>query len=115
LETHKIVEDLVTQEPKIFEEESVTLHHVAYNKNSKKLLIEKVNMKKKVSEKWKSEIDFLRVTPSKIVQLHEATGKALKESICNIEKENLILKEKIKKLETTLIMKPLFVEPLTTI
>jgi hypothetical protein len=39
----------------------------------------------------------------------------LKESVCNIEKENLILKEKIKELETTLIPKPLFVEPLTTI
>jgi hypothetical protein len=59
LETREIVEALVTQELEIFEEEFFTLHHVAYLKNSKKLLIEKVNMKnKKVSEKWKSKIDF---------------------------------------------------------
>jgi hypothetical protein len=43
---------LASQEPEVFEEESVTLHHVTYNKNSKKLLIEKVNLRnKKVSEK----------------------------------------------------------------
>jgi len=64
LENQEIVEALVTQEPKIFEEESVTLHHTAYHKSSKKLLIEKVNMKnKKVSEKWKLEIDFQGVAP----------------------------------------------------
>jgi hypothetical protein len=77
------------------------------------MLIEKVNMKnKKMSEKWKSKIDFNGVAPSKIVQFHEATGEALKESVSNIEKENLILKEKIKELEATLIPRPLFVEPL---
>jgi hypothetical protein len=64
METREIVEDLASQEPKIFEEEFVTLHHVTYHKNSKKLLIEKVNMKnKKVVEKWKSEIDFHGVPP----------------------------------------------------
>jgi hypothetical protein len=46
METREIVEDLASQEPKIFEEESVTLHHVAYHKNSKKLLIEKVEYEK---------------------------------------------------------------------
>jgi hypothetical protein len=39
----------------------------------------------------------------------------MKESVSNIEKENLELKEKIKKLETTLIPRPLFVEPLNTV
>ena len=54
-ETMEIFKALVTQELDIFEEESVTLHHAAYHKISKKLLIEKVNMKsKKASEKWKS-------------------------------------------------------------
>jgi hypothetical protein len=66
-----------------------------------------------VSEKWKSEIDFHGVSPSNIVQFHEATEEALKEPICNIEKKNL--RKKIKELETTLVPKPLFVEPLTTI
>jgi hypothetical protein len=53
-----------------------------------------VNLKnKKVSEKWKSKINFHGVQPLKIVQFHEATGEALKDSIYDIEKENLILKE----------------------
>jgi hypothetical protein len=38
-----IVEELDSQELEVFEEESVTLRHVVYNKNSKNLLIEKVN------------------------------------------------------------------------
>jgi hypothetical protein len=68
IESRVIAEELASQEPEIFEEESVTLHHATYNKNSKKLLIEKVNLKnKKVSEKWKSEIDFQGVKPLKIV------------------------------------------------
>jgi hypothetical protein len=47
METQEILEAHVIQEPKIFEEESVTLHHMTYNRNSKKVLIEKVNTKKK--------------------------------------------------------------------
>jgi hypothetical protein len=39
----------------------------------------------------------------------------LKESIFDIEKENLFLKERIKELEKSLIPKPLFVEPITAI
>jgi hypothetical protein len=59
VETREIVDALVTQESKILEEEYDTLHHTTYDTNSRKLLIEKFNMKnKKVSEKWKSEIDF---------------------------------------------------------
>jgi hypothetical protein len=50
------------------------------------MLIEKVNIKKKVSGKWKSEIDFHGVSPLNIVQFHEETKEALKESVCNIEK-----------------------------
>jgi hypothetical protein len=57
--TREIVEALITQEPEIFEEESFTLHHVAYNRESKKILLEKVNTKNKKSlERWKSSIGF---------------------------------------------------------
>jgi hypothetical protein len=116
IKSRVIAEELASQEPKIFEEESVTFHHTAYNKNSKKLLIEKVNLKnKKVSEKWKSKIDFHGVKPSKIIQFHEATREALKESIDDIEKENLILKEKVKELEKYFLPRPLFIEPITVI
>jgi hypothetical protein len=47
----------------------------------------------------------------KIVQFHEATGEALKDSIYDIEKENLILKERVKELEKSLLPRPLFVNP----
>jgi uncharacterized membrane protein len=57
VETQEIAEALVTQESKMFEEESITLHHATYHKSSNKLLIVKVNMKnKKVFEKWNQKL-----------------------------------------------------------
>jgi hypothetical protein len=49
------------------------------------------------------------------VQFHDAIGEAIKKSIFDIEKEKLFLKERIKKLEKTLIPKPLFSEPIEAI
>jgi hypothetical protein len=48
------------------------------------------------------------------MEFHEATGEALKYSIDDIEKENLILKEKVKELKmkilhTSLLPRHLFV------
>jgi len=63
---------------------------------------------KKVSEKWKSKIDFQAVVPQKIVQFHEATKEALEESIFDIQKENSILQERINELEKSLIPKSVF-------
>jgi hypothetical protein len=54
------------------------LHHGTFNKESKKLLIEKINLKtKKVIEKWNSDIDLHNVKPSKVMQFYEATREAL--------------------------------------
>jgi hypothetical protein len=75
IESITIVEELACDEPIVFEEEYVTLHHVAFNQSSKKLQIEKVNLKnKKVAEKWNSEIDIVGVKPSKVLEFHQATG-----------------------------------------
>jgi hypothetical protein len=116
IERRTIAKELACEEPIVFEEEYVTLHHVAFNPSSKKLQIEKVNMKnKKVVEKWNSEIDIVGVKPSKVLEFHQATGDALKYSISEQEKENLILKKIIKELEDALFPKPLFVEPISTI
>jgi hypothetical protein len=53
---------MITQDPKIFEEESVTLHHMTYNRETKKLLLEKVNTKnKRSSEKWKSSLTLMEL------------------------------------------------------
>jgi hypothetical protein len=49
------------------------------------------------------------------MEFHEAIGEALKYSIDEIEKENLILKERVKELENALLPRPLFVEPIVSI
>jgi hypothetical protein len=86
LENRAITKEFSFQEPLVFEEEYVTFHHTTFNKESKNSLIEKINLKnKKVVEKWNSEIDLQGVTPSKVMQFHEATGEALKSSIDEIE------------------------------
>jgi hypothetical protein len=43
----KFFDAMITQDPEIFEEESITLCHTAYNYETKKLLLEKVNTKNK--------------------------------------------------------------------
>jgi hypothetical protein len=91
------VRSLDTQEPIIFEEESLTLHCVVFNRNSRRLVIKKLNSKnKKIHKKWNSELDFQWVPPSRIMEFHEATGEALKYSIEDIENENAILKERVR-------------------
>jgi hypothetical protein len=75
LENREITQELACQEPLIFRR---NLSHctTTFNKESKKLLIEKINLKnKKVVEKWNSEIDLQGVKPSKVMQFHEATEK----------------------------------------
>jgi hypothetical protein len=115
-ESKTIAKELATQEPIIFEEESLTLHHATFNKNSRKLVIEKINAKnKKIQEKWNSEFDFHGVPPSKVIEFHEATGEALKMSIGDIENENSILKDRVRELENALMPPPLFSSPIATI
>jgi hypothetical protein len=95
--TGEIYDATVTHDPEIFEEGSVTLHLVAYNCETKKLLLEKVNTKNtKSSKQWKYSIDLDGVAPSKITVFHRATGDALRQSIEKMEKENLELKKRVK-------------------
>lgn len=49
LETREIVDAMMTQDPEIFEGESITLHRVTYNRETKKLLLEKFDTKNKMS------------------------------------------------------------------
>jgi hypothetical protein len=51
LETREIDDVIMTRDPEIFEEEFSTLNHRAYNCETKKLLLEKVNTKNKNSSK----------------------------------------------------------------
>jgi hypothetical protein len=70
---------LAQEEPPIFEDKSLTLHNVKYNKEEKKLQIEKFQVKNnKISQNLNYEVDVLGVGPSK---LHITTRDALSNSI----------------------------------
>jgi hypothetical protein len=94
----------------------LTLHHATFNKNSRKLVLEKVNAKNKnIQEKCNSKFDFKGVLPSKVVEFHDAIGETLKISIGDIENENAILKDRVRELENALVPPPLFSSPIATI
>jgi hypothetical protein len=82
---------------KFFEENSVTLHHMTYKIETKKILLEKVNTKNnKSSERRKYLIDLDVVAPYKIADFHRGIGDALRQSIDKMERENLELKKRVK-------------------
>ena len=106
---------LETQEPILFEEESMTLHCSLFDRCSKKLVIEKIHAKnKKVQGKLSSELDLNGVPSSKIVQIHEAINESLNMSVEEMENKNPILKEIIKELESALMPPPIFSSPIAT-
>jgi len=53
--------------------------------------------------------------PFKFMEFHESTMEALKYSIDEIEKENLILKERVKELENDVLPRLLFDNPIVII
>jgi hypothetical protein len=115
-ESKLIAEELAQEGPTIFEEESVTLHHAKYDKQSRKLQIERVNLKdKRVTRKWSSEIEVKGLRPSRVLIFHQAMGEALAHSITEQELENTKLKKRIRELKVSLSPKPLFAEPLSMI
>jgi hypothetical protein len=72
---------------------------MAYNLETKKLLLEKFNTKnKKASERWKYSIEFDGVAPFKIADFCGATGDALRQSNEKRERDNLELKKREKDL-----------------
>jgi hypothetical protein len=96
------------------EEESFAFQSVVFYSESKKLVIEKRDVKNKKG-KSRSEINLRNMHPSQISQIHRATGDALDNSISGLEMENVMLKERIKELEGTLMPLPLFATPLAMI
>jgi hypothetical protein len=73
-ESREVAEELVTQEPILFEEESMTFHSALFDKVSKKLIFEKTNARNiKYLRKISSTLDLNGVPPSRIVHIHEAT------------------------------------------
>jgi hypothetical protein len=55
------------------------------------------------------------VKPSKVLEFHKALMDALKFSINDQQKENLVLNKRTKELEDALLPQPLFIEPIYVI
>jgi hypothetical protein len=96
------------------EEESFSFQSVVFDRESKKLIIEKGDVKNKKG-KSHSEVDLRDMRPSQISRIHRATGDALDDSIGGLEAKNTKLKERIKELEDTLMPLPLLSSPLTIV
>jgi hypothetical protein len=96
------------------EEESFTFQSIVFDKESKKLIVERSDQKNK-KEKAHSEVDLKDMRPSQISKIHRETGDALDDSIDGLEAENVKLKEKIKELETALMPLPILASLLTMV
>jgi len=93
------------------EDESFVFQSVVFDIKSKKLIIEKRDVKNKKG-KSRSKVNFANMCPSQISRLHRATEDALDDSIGGIEAENARLKDRVKELDEALIPMPLLANPL---
>lgn len=81
-------------------------------------VIGKYNLKyfKKVGFQYDKFINQCRSSkPSKLLEFHQPIGDALVYSISKWEIRNVVLRRRIKESEMTLLLKPLFVELISTI
>jgi hypothetical protein len=99
-------------ENEIFDEEySFVFQRAVFDNESKKLIIEKSDVKNKKG-KYSSEVNLRNMLTSHISRIHKATGNALDDSIGGIKEENVKLKERIKELEDALMPLQLLSIPL---
>ena len=66
------------------EEESFTFQSVIFDKESKKIIVERGDQKNK-KRKYRLEVDLKDTRPSQISKIHRATGDALDNSIYGLE------------------------------
>jgi hypothetical protein len=88
------------------EDESFVFQSIVFETESKKLIIEKRDVKNK-KRKHLSKLDLANMHASKISELHRATRDSLHDSVGVIEDENARLKNQIKELEEALFPLPL--------
>lgn len=100
----------------VFEDDSITLHHSNYEKESRKISLQCVNVKgKHVVEKWGLEIEIKNSNPKGVMELHQETGEALAHIVDDHERENVRMKKRVSELEVALSPQPLFLEPLSSV
>jgi hypothetical protein len=92
------------------EDESFVFQSIVFDSQSKKLIIEKKNVKNKKG-KSRSEFSLANMWSSQICQLHTMRGDAHHDSIGGIEAENARLKDLVKELEEALIPMTLLANP----
>ena len=96
------------------EEESFTFQNVIFDKESKKLIIEKGDQKNKRG-KSRTEVELKDMRSSQISKIHRATKDALDDFIGGMEAEKTKLKEMIKELEDALMPLPILASPLSMV
>lgn len=75
-------EELACEGPMIFEDESITLHHSNYEKESKKLSLKCISVKgKHVVRMWGLEIEIKNDNPKVVMELHWETSEALAHTV----------------------------------
>ena len=91
-ERKALAEELARKGPISIKDDSVTLHHASYQKYTRKLLLQRINIKgKQVIEKRGSKIDIKNANPSDVMELHRETGETLSHTMDDQERENAIL------------------------
>jgi hypothetical protein len=79
------------------EEESFTFQSVVFDKESKKLIVERSDQKNK-NGKSRSKVNLKDMQPSQISKIHRATEDVFEYSIDGLEDGNAKLKERIREL-----------------
>jgi hypothetical protein len=95
-------------------DESFVIQSVVFDSQSKSMVIEKRDVTNKKG-KYRIEIDFSQMTPSKICSLHQVTGDFLRDSIGGMETDYVNLKHRLNKFEQAFITTPEFASPLAKI
>jgi hypothetical protein len=96
------------------EEESFTFQSVVFDKESKKLIVEKGDKKNKKG-KYRLEVDLKYMQSYQISKIHRETRDALDDSIRGLEAKNTKLKERIIELEDSLMPLPILASPLSMV
>ena len=92
-ESRALEEELACEGYFVFEDESVTLHRASYQKDSRKLSLQRVSVKgKQVVEKWGLEIEIKNANPNDIMKLHQETNEALAHTMDDQGRENSRMK-----------------------
>jgi hypothetical protein len=91
-------------------DECFVFQSVCFDSQSKKLIIEKKDVKN--YRKSRSEVNLVKMRPSEICQLHIETADSFDYSIGGIEAENARMKDWVKEFEEALIPMPLLASPL---